>query len=492
MRMRMDGLASEDYHNFSQPSPSTHRLPTLSGAQDLLETIEKHKPISTHLRALDNTLGAFGHGFAEYGGIPKGTLTEVYGPPGSGKTQFALQLVANVLVKDGGVTWIDTAAKVPLSRLNHLLSCSDAGEDRAVLLNQVTAGEAASLQPKFEYACISSLSHLLGRVLHPSQDFPSVTTSLLVVDDFSSIVLTGLPQNDKLASSSAANGSTLSRDEIIAKSIAGRRAAMLNSISAGLARLAASRNIAVVVLNKASASRQNGTKDAILRSALSTQHWSENVSTRIAIYRDFWPTIDWSNLSHEEAKKQRKRRQWPLRVAEVERIAGKEVVTTGVRFVISKSRLQAVDEPPTTIQVKDVAPRSSSTSQQDQEEAVGNLELQDAGEPVDQGLRMPEDTADVSSSRENLALTNRPLKRTIDEVADSEDEDEVSMEDRSKSDRAQTSAPPANLGGFLPSSQLTQGEPVSSSPPVTRKLSGDLNSTVLDDNDEEEEMLLKD
>lgn len=111
---------------------------------------------------------------------------------------------------------------------------------------------------------------------------------------------------------------------------------------------------------------------------------------------------------------------------------------------------------------------------------------------MDQGLRMPEDTADVYSSRENLALTNRPLKRTIDEVADSEDEDEVLMEDRSESDQAQTSAPPANLGGFLPSSQLTQGEPVPSSPPVKRKLSADLNSTVLDDNDEEEEMLLKD
>lgn len=111
---------------------------------------------------------------------------------------------------------------------------------------------------------------------------------------------------------------------------------------------------------------------------------------------------------------------------------------------------------------------------------------------MDQGLRMPEDTADVLSSRENLALTNRPVKRTIDEVADSEDEDEVLMDHKSKSDGAQTSAPSAILGGFLPSSQLTQGEPISSSPPVKEKLWADLGATVLDDNDEEEEMLLKD
>lgn len=334
----MDEQNASDYHNFSPTQSSTHRLPTLNGAQALVEVVGKRKPIPTGLTNVDAALST-AYALLSDGGIHRGSITEIYGPPGCGKTHFAIQIAANALSEDESsqVTWIDTSTELPFDRLEQFLGRFD--ETQNAVTSGSDDGDSAqgSRIARLNHLYSSSLSHILALLLHPPDDFPSEGTSLLVIDDFSSLVMTGLPQNDKLMGS-AAYSASLSRDDILAKSIAARRSALLTAISSGLARLAASRNLAVIVLSKASSNRRNGEKNAVLRSTLSSQQWNENISTKIVIYRDFWPTTDWNRLSREQMRRQKKREQWPLRIAEVERLGGQEIYAEGSKFVILQVR----------------------------------------------------------------------------------------------------------------------------------------------------------
>lgn len=96
-----------------------------------------------------------------------------------------------------------------------------------------------------------------------------------------------------------------------------------------------------------------------------------------------------------------------------------------------------------------VLPSSPPTPTEDQEEAMGNLDLEDAMEDDDQSLQMPEDVPASSIARASSQAT----KRKIAEIADSEDEDEL--------DAYSNSRPPPVTGvaaGFLPSSQLSMND----------------------------------
>jgi hypothetical protein len=84
----MDYHAIHGHDISSFDLPSTHRLPTVSAAQ-ALEDLEGDNSnfIPTGLAALDASLGPE---LASVGqaGIQKGHVTEIWGPPGAGKTAF--------------------------------------------------------------------------------------------------------------------------------------------------------------------------------------------------------------------------------------------------------------------------------------------------------------------------------------------------------------------------------------------------------------------
>ncbi|KAK7738865.1 hypothetical protein SLS63_002202 [Diaporthe eres] len=92
--------------------PSTHRLPTVSAAQ-ALEDLDANvsRFVSTNLPDLDKALAAsaassFPSEEANPGGIQKGQLTEIWGPPGVGKTAFGIQAAADALRGGKGVVWV--------------------------------------------------------------------------------------------------------------------------------------------------------------------------------------------------------------------------------------------------------------------------------------------------------------------------------------------------------------------------------------------------
>ncbi|KDN63160.1 hypothetical protein CSUB01_08640 [Colletotrichum sublineola] len=88
----------------------TDRLPTVSAAEaleDLVGGVARH--ISTGIGRLDETL-LFSSSRQDCGsargGLQRGQVSEIWGPPGSGKTALGIQLVANALCDGHGAIWL--------------------------------------------------------------------------------------------------------------------------------------------------------------------------------------------------------------------------------------------------------------------------------------------------------------------------------------------------------------------------------------------------
>jgi len=121
--------------------------------------IEKMEYISTGSISLNNALGI--------GGIPKGRVTEIYGPESSGKTTLALHIIAEAQKAGGIAAFIDAehafdrfyADKLGIDTENLLISQPDNGEQaleiadsliRSAAIDVVVIDSVAALTPKSE------------------------------------------------------------------------------------------------------------------------------------------------------------------------------------------------------------------------------------------------------------------------------------------------------------------------------------------------------
>lgn len=121
--------------------------------------IEKMEVISTGSIGLDHALGI--------GGIPKGRVTEIYGPESSGKTTLALHIIAEAQKAGGIAAFIDAehafdrfyAEKLGIDTENLLMSQPDNGEQaleitdsliRSGAIDVIVIDSVAALTPKSE------------------------------------------------------------------------------------------------------------------------------------------------------------------------------------------------------------------------------------------------------------------------------------------------------------------------------------------------------
>ena len=98
--------------------------------------------ISTGAYTLDDALGI--------GGVPRGRITEIYGPESSGKTTLALHIVANAQKNGGMAAYIDAehavdpayAKKIGVDTDNLLISQPDCGEDALNIVEMLVKSNA--------------------------------------------------------------------------------------------------------------------------------------------------------------------------------------------------------------------------------------------------------------------------------------------------------------------------------------------------------------
>ncbi|GAB1316643.1 DNA repair protein RAD51 homolog 3 [Madurella fahalii] len=244
---------------------STHRLPTVSAAE-ALQDLERNEGshISTGLAALDASLSLELDG-AHRGGIQKGHVTEVWGPPGAGKTALGIQLTAKCLAEGQGVVWVEGFHRMPIERLH-----SVAGTGKDAGLDQLDA---------FTHYTCPSLPHLIALLCRPTAACIPQETSLVVVDTLSALVNHAFPKLPETRAAADAKG-------LRGPSSTARRHQVLQYIASSLQKLAATRDVAVVVLTQC-ATKMQAERGATLIPAINANVWEQGVSTRLVLFRDW-------------------------------------------------------------------------------------------------------------------------------------------------------------------------------------------------------------
>lgn len=79
------------------------------------------------------------------GGVEKGTLTQFYGPPGSGKTNIALNLAVRCAQNGGKVIYVDTEGGISIDRIKQI-----AGVDFDKIAGQIIVFEPTSFPEQDE------------------------------------------------------------------------------------------------------------------------------------------------------------------------------------------------------------------------------------------------------------------------------------------------------------------------------------------------------
>ncbi|KAL8372095.1 hypothetical protein RB595_001746 [Gaeumannomyces hyphopodioides] len=268
--------------------PSTHRLPTVSAAQAHADlSCDPSRFVSTGLDALDAQLSAApgdngdddddrgGHMSAAAGpvggGVRRGIVTEIWGPPGVGKTSLGLHLASNVLREGRAVVWVDAFSKVCPPRLNVAASADETGDG------------GMRLDENFVHYTCPTLPHLIALLCRPSVGCIPHNTSLVVVDSLSILVNHAFPRIADSKPITLKNGTKV-------PSQAAKRQQTLQYVAGALQKLAATRNLAVVVLSQCATRMQAGSSErgaASLVPAVNASAWEEGVSTRVVLFRDW-------------------------------------------------------------------------------------------------------------------------------------------------------------------------------------------------------------
>ncbi|GAP92814.2 putative RAD55 protein [Rosellinia necatrix] len=266
---------------------STHRLPTVSAAQAFDDlNAGSQQFVHTGLEALDRALGGasprFGNGNDGDGdgdgprrsrGFRKGQVVEVWGPPASGKTAFAMQIAAHALRDGHRVVWVDTFHPFCYNRFDEIvsLSCSPSTGVTAPL------GASDAIANIVHYST-PSLAHLIALLCKPAASSIPGGTSLIVIDGLSGLINRAFPKN--------ITPRQTSKDP----SPATRRLQVLQSIISALQKLSATQNLLIMILSQC-ATKMQVERGAAITPAISTSSWEQGIATRLVLFQD-WTTVN--------------------------------------------------------------------------------------------------------------------------------------------------------------------------------------------------------
>ncbi|KAI2602825.1 P-loop containing nucleoside triphosphate hydrolase protein [Hypoxylon sp. NC1633] len=244
---------------------STHRLPTVSAAQALEDLgTDPRRFVSTSLGAFDQALndvvGESSQTQSRPGGLQKGQVVEIWGPPGSGKTAFGIQLAINTLRQGGKVVWVDGFHPISSSRLRNVIA--SAAVPSTYQSNNLLHFQAPTL------------AHLIALLCKPTANAIPNSTSLIVIDTLSSLVNYAFPKNFEARQNQRGPGPSA------------RRLQVLQSLISTLQKLAATRDLCVVVLSQC-ATRMQFEHGATLIPAINAGTWEQGIATRLVLFRDW-------------------------------------------------------------------------------------------------------------------------------------------------------------------------------------------------------------
>ncbi|KAG7125065.1 DNA repair protein rhp55 like [Verticillium longisporum] len=278
---------------------ATHRLPTVSAA-DALEDLDDatSRYVSTGLPDLDEALGSASAACDDHhrptaaskraGGIPRGQVAEIWGPPGVGKTALGIQLVANALSDGHAAVWVDCSFSVCGQRLKDVAQAIREARSTGSASEPTTSGLIAE---KFTHYSCPTLAHLIALLCRPTATTLPKDTAVVVVSSLSTLVNHAFPK-----SSEHRPGPQLGKGP----SLAARRLQTLQHVVSALQKLAATRNCAAVVLTQC-ATKMQAESGATLVPAINANVWEQGVSTRLVVFKD-WAWKDGSPSTYDASQ----------------------------------------------------------------------------------------------------------------------------------------------------------------------------------------------
>ncbi|KZM21028.1 uncharacterized protein EKO05_0011135 [Ascochyta rabiei] len=267
-------MADQDGPPPPRPAPWSHRLPTVSASQALQSLHARGaRTVPTGLGQLDRLLAPRSlPGHDARGGYARGKVTEVYGPPGVGKTSLLLQAASNALDEGQRVYWID-AACAPLvpQRLHEIRQHAHPNHPSELSPHQ--------LRSHFHHLAAPTLAHILALFMHPPPSFPHPGASLVVIDSLSTLIDNAYPRNpaDRIKNKTDQS-----------KWAAGRRYSVINDLIAAFTNFAALHHVALLVTCQ-TITRIRGPSRALLVPAIAGLEWENGIATRLLLFRDWLP-----------------------------------------------------------------------------------------------------------------------------------------------------------------------------------------------------------
>ncbi|KAF4126679.1 RecA/RadA recombinase [Geosmithia morbida] len=275
-----------DYHSVhghdvaSFDIPSSHRLPTVTASAALDDELENDASlhIATGLDDLDKALASAAAGYHSgigggndsiprpaAGGVKRGQVTEVWGPPGTGKTALGLAVPSARV--------IETLEAVRLARRNGEEEKDDDGKAQDDHDND----SSVHLSRFAQYECLT-LAHLIALISRPtSRNIPG-DVGLIIIDSATALINSALPRSQNVKPGA---GSNRGPDPSV------KRKQVLQSIIKSLQTLASTRNCAVVVLSQCATQMLPSGRGATLTPAVNATLWEQGVSTRLVLFRDW-------------------------------------------------------------------------------------------------------------------------------------------------------------------------------------------------------------
>ena len=230
-------------------------------------------------------------------------MTEIYGPPGVGKTAFALQAAANALHSPSAykeVVWIDTGAPLPGPRFKQIFAAYKRPSTQDPPSSPPVTQSEERLLDSISHFNVPSLAHLLTLFLHPTSKFPPRRTFLIVVDNVSALFATAFPRSIDRRAAGSSTFADSARDAAQQKA-ANRKWAVAGDLASAMAKMAQLHNCVVLVVNQVATSLK-GVRKAVLKPSLAGNGWDAGVQHRILLYRDFAPRDASVELSDEETR----------------------------------------------------------------------------------------------------------------------------------------------------------------------------------------------